>query len=288
MPLSLPAPSSPASPTPRVVVLSKRHRLTSYLIQELARDGMLAAVVYEHRFGTLRDRLRYLRRNARREGRVHTLDVLAYESYDRLFRRNEFARAADALLPLDLPEPSLVSGALEHHVTNLNAPASRALLAGLAPDLLVSHACGILESHTVGLARVAAVNIHCGVLPQYRGHASTFWAMYRRDVGNIGVTVHLLAQVVDTGLPVGIARVAMGPADDDITMWFRAFREGVRIVKELAAAVRAGGGVQTLPYAGQPGPHYHRRGLTEHLRFRTKVLPALRGRVSTAGPPSHR
>lgn len=264
---------------PRVVVLSKRHRLTSYLVQQLARDGVLAGVVYEERFRTIPDTLRYLRRNAKREGLLHTADVLAYELYDRLFRRTAFLNGTARFLPLDGAETAAAGEAPVFVVEDHNAPSTQQLIASLEPDMLVVHACGILKEATFKLGRVAALNIHCGVLPEYRGHATTFWSLYRKDIQNVGVSVHLVAKTVDTGLPVGTARVRFTPSDDDMTMWFRAFREGVEIVRRAARAVQQQDAVPTQQYDGPSGPHYPRRGLTQYLRFRMSVLAGIRQTV---------
>lgn len=266
-------------PTPvRVLVLTKRHRLSDFLIQELARDNVLAGVLLEERFRSPGDTLRYLRRNARREGVLHTVDVVLYELWDRAFRRGRFDRHAAALLPLNDPPPA--APVPTYVVEDLNSAQAHAIIDEIKPDLLVVHACGILKEATFGRARVAALNIHCGVLPEYRGHASTFWSMYRGDVDNVGVTVHLVAKLVDTGLPVGIARVPVSETDDDISMWMRAFRAGVDIVREAAVTVARDDTLSTQPYEGRSGPHYVRRGLTQHLWFISRVLPALRRRAA--------
>jgi hypothetical protein len=259
----------------RVVVLSTRFRLTSYLVECLALDGQLAGVIYEERFRTKGDTWRYLRRTARREGFWHTLDALAYEVWNRIARRSEFARRAHQILPLATADAMVAGTAPVYTVADHNAPDTLALIRSLEPDLLVVHACGILKPATYGLARLAAINIHCGVLPEYRGHASTFWSMFNEDADNIGVTVHLVAKTVDTGAPVGITRVPMSADDDDMTMWLKAFRAGTEIVRRVARDADHNA-VPTGRYEGRTGPHYPRQGLTHHLRFRVSRLPRLR------------
>ena len=43
------------------------------------------------------------------------------------------------------------------------------------------------------------INIHGGILPQYRGLDSEYWATLNSDFGNIGVTVHKIVEKVDFG-----------------------------------------------------------------------------------------
>lgn len=267
----------------RVVVLSKAHRLTSYLVQELSKNGLLAGVVHEHRFDSFASRLRYLRRNVKREGFWHTIDAVAFDVVDRLTRGADFRQHADRLVPLDDQRMARLDADVIH-VKDLNSAAAREAIAALQPDILVVHATGILKEPTIALARVAAINIHCGVLPEYRGHASTFWAMSRGDADNIGVSVHLVARTVDTGAPLAVERVRMDAADDDLTMWIKAFRRGVEAVVSVCSDYDPDKALPTGRYDGTFGPHYVRRGLTQHLRFVWLALPKLRRSAGTRGP----
>lgn len=267
-------------PSVRVVVLSKPHPLTRHLLSRLAERHALVGVIYEDRFRSVGDRLRYLRRNARREGWWHTAWVLAYEVFDRLTRPSALGDAVARVLPPAQPLPDDVP---VRTVRSLNGAEARALITEWAPDLLVVHATGILNRATFELARVAALNIHCGVLPEYRGHASTFHALARGDLDNLGVTVHHIAPTVDTGAAVAVARVPFSREDDDVTIWCRAFAAGTDVVLRQVDRLSRGEPVDAVPYEGQFGPHYRRRALPEHLRFTWFALPRLRRRAGQQG-----
>lgn len=43
------------------------------------------------------------------------------------------------------------------------------------------------------------INLHGGILPNYRGLDSHLWAMHFKDYGNIGVTLHLATAQLDKG-----------------------------------------------------------------------------------------
>lgn len=265
-------PHSVTPPPVRVVVLSKPHPLTSYLLGRLAEREVLAGVLYEDRFRSTGDRLRYLRRNAAREGWWHTAWVLGYELFDRLARPSALIDTVARVMPRS---PSLPAHVPVQTVRSLNSPDARACLAAWAPDLLVVHATGILQRATYELARVAALNIHCGVLPEYRGHASTFHALARGDLGNLGVTVHHVAPTVDTGAAVAVARVPFGADDDDVSIWCRAFAAGTDVILAQVEHLARGEPLDQVPYEGRFGPHYRRRALPEHVRFAWRTLPRL-------------
>jgi methionyl-tRNA formyltransferase len=252
----------------RVVLLSKRHPLTEHLERQLESAGVLAGVVYEQRLVTPRERFEYFRKWAKKQGWLRIADQIAYEIYERIMRQGDLRRARALLpVPADEPRPDVP----RHEVTNLNAPESRALIASLAPDVLVVHATGILKPETFGLARVCAMNVHCGVLPEYRGHASTFWSFSRGDLGNVGVTIHLVAPRVDTGGILRIGRVHVQRGDDDISLWYKAFMLGADLVVDVVRGLARGGEVHELSLPGAMGPHYPRKGLTDYLGLRART-----------------
>lgn len=43
------------------------------------------------------------------------------------------------------------------------------------------------------------LNVHRGILPNYRGLDSNLWALYYRDFDNVGVTIHHIDRKLDTG-----------------------------------------------------------------------------------------
>jgi len=107
------------------------------------------------------------------------------------------------------------------------------------PDLVLSFMYPhLVDDHTIEAARIAALNVHPGRLPQYRG-ANPFWAIYRQE-REFTLTVHRLAHGFDIGsimatedLPVGDAPTAEGI--------LAAMLDGVpRVLDAAVAAVLAG------------------------------------------------
>ena len=84
-------------------------------------------------------------------------------------------------------------------VANVNAPGYVEHVRRLGPDLLVSVAASqIFKPDLLSVPGLAAVNVHTGPLPRYRGMMPVFWQMYDRQ-RSIVVTLHTMT----TGLDVG-------------------------------------------------------------------------------------
>lgn len=90
---------------------------------------------------------------------------------------------------------------------DLNAAAGFALLESFAPELLVTIRYGhILRERAITHVRHGVINLHSGLLPQYRGILSTLYAMANGDA-DIGCTLHWIVDAgIDSGPIIAIAR----------------------------------------------------------------------------------
>lgn len=89
-------------------------------------------------------------------------------------------------------------------LNDVNQPSGLARLRHFQPDLMVSIRFGkILGAHAIACADRGVINLHSGLLPDYRGVMPTFWAMLSGEV-NIGMTLHWVPDAtIDTGPIIG-------------------------------------------------------------------------------------
>jgi hypothetical protein len=81
---------------------------------------------------------------------------------------------------------------------NFHSDACLAALRALELDALVIDGTYVLRESVFSLARRAALNIHCGKLPEYRGAPPCFWEVYNGE-SEVGVTVHGVTADLDAG-----------------------------------------------------------------------------------------
>jgi methionyl-tRNA formyltransferase len=143
--------------------------------------------------------------------------------------------------------------------------------------VLLVHGTGILKPETFGLAPIA-VNLHCGVLPTYRGHDSTFWALHEEDYERVGASLHVIDAGVDTGSLIAVAHVPCAPGDSDLEVWVSAFSVGVDVAVELIETLRDGTPLTPQPRVHAPGKHYGRKGLSDYVAFARRRRQALSSR----------
>jgi methionyl-tRNA formyltransferase len=95
----------------------------------------------------------------------------------------------------------------------LRAAAGQEVLAGLAPDLVVVAAFGLILPQTVlDLPRFGCINVHGSLLPRHRGAAPIAAAILAGDEA-AGITIMKMDAGVDTGPMLARASVPLAPGD---------------------------------------------------------------------------
>ena len=85
------------------------------------------------------------------------------------------------------------------YVKNVNNAQSHSLIIRECPDLCLSFGTRKISTKTLSLFKDGGINVHRGVAEKYKGLDSNQWALYHKDFENIGVTLHLLDNSLDTG-----------------------------------------------------------------------------------------
>lgn len=70
------------------------------------------------------------------------------------------------------------------------------------PDIILSIGSEILKQKFLNVPKIGVLNVHMGILPEYRGIGVTEWPILESDSLNevkIGITLHLIDKGVDTG-----------------------------------------------------------------------------------------
>ncbi len=66
-------------------------------------------------------------------------------------------------------------------------------------DLLIVFGTSLLKEKIFLLPKYSTINLHTGILPNYRGVDSVIWAFKNNDLNNIGYTIHHIDKGIDSG-----------------------------------------------------------------------------------------
>lgn len=164
----------------------------------LACDFSLAGIVL------LRDEpgswFRKVRREYRRVGWVRLLDVILFRVFYQVSRAGKDARwvrtQVQALRSRYRADLGQVPRLLAHHP---NEPGVREFIAGLQPDFAIARCKHILQPAVFTIPRYGTYALHPGICPLYRNAHGCFWALARRDLGHVGMTLLSIDEGIDTG-----------------------------------------------------------------------------------------
>jgi methionyl-tRNA formyltransferase len=81
----------------------------------------------------------------------------------------------------------------------VNSPEGIELIRSLEPDILFTSWAPILREAVLQIPKLAAINVHFGISPDFRGNDTLFWALYFRNYEKVGGILHYLNKGVDTG-----------------------------------------------------------------------------------------
>lgn len=193
----------------RVVFLCRNGLVARYVAHELSRDRSLTAIVVE----SGRDaRRRKLRRDWERTPwwriPLFLVDLVALALYGRLWRAELRRRMAGHPALEGYPE-----GVPLHRVHDANDEECVGILRDLTPDVMVVLGTSILGRRVLEIPTQAALNIHGGIVPEYRNVHSEVWAVLRGEPTQVGTSIIHLDEGIDSGAVALQERVGAGTPD---------------------------------------------------------------------------
>ena len=115
-----------------------------------------------------------------------------------------------------------------------------AQLRALAPDLILIWSYSmILPPCVLAVPRLGCVNLHGGLLPEYRGGHVMQWAIINGEA-ETGVTLHYVDEGIDTGPVIAAKRFSIESEDDALSVRMKLKTSGASLIKEWWPAIAAG------------------------------------------------
>ena len=141
-----------------------------------------------------------VRKEIERIGWLRFLDVLAFRAYYGLVldRRDSawVTRTLDDIAARYPAVPGELRAARDRRSQRRRRPG---LPRAAAPDLMVARCKRILKERIFAVPRAGTYVLHPGICPEYRNAHGCFWALARRDLDKVGLTLLRIDKGVDTG-----------------------------------------------------------------------------------------
>lgn len=130
---------------------------------------------------------------------------------------------------------------------NINRPAGLLLLQSAQPELIISIRFGkILKDQAISCATQGVINLHSGLLPQYRGVMATFWAMLQGEK-TVGSTLHYVPNSgIDTGDIIGQSSIDVDTSKSYQWHVLKLYQQGCQQISETAQSIASGKSIKTM------------------------------------------
>ncbi len=218
----------------KTVLITRRQPAATALINRVQQVQPLDLVIYERwrkqAFEpprTLSDRVGRARREVRRRA-----DYYRRRIGDRLGGTEALEREAEHRVlghgHLRVEQPPRIE-----EIDDRAWDDARALLAKDPPDVILVFGTSLIPDRVTEVAKIAAINVHTGLSPHYRGQNCTHFAILNEDFENIGITVHLVRKAIDGGEIVVQRRPDIAPGDDEFSLNVKNQRLGAELYAEI-------------------------------------------------------
>ncbi len=141
-------------------------------------------------------------------------------------------------------------------INNINSETNLEKLRALAPDLIVSIRYGcILKAKAIAVPRMGVLNLHSGILPDYRGVMATFWALKNQET-EIGSTLHTIDDAsIDTGQVIQVSKQPVDSGKSYLWHVLGLYQQGSKDILDAIDTLASGRSLTTQPQQGN-GNYY--------------------------------
>ena len=141
---------------------------------------------------------------------------------------------------------TLLETASQHHVPtyqappNPNEPEFIEFLRAFGADLFIFQYFGrLVTPEFIAIPPLGCINMHTALLPKYRGQSAQAWMIANGDEES-GMTIHYIAEGIDTGDIIAQVTVPIEPTDTGVSMERKVATQGLELFKETYPLLKSG------------------------------------------------
>lgn len=180
----------------------------------------------------------------------------------RLQKLAEFEKCFDTRQGRSFEQLAQSAGTVEHAVSDING-GDAAKLAAFQPDLVISVRFGqILQTPVISIPKLGVINLHSGLLPDYKGVMASFWSLLNGE-SHLGTTLHWITDgKIDSGQVISYRS---HPVENNLTYSEQVFALYEPGVEQILDAVANIGVLATQSKEDLPKGHYYGFPDVQHL-----------------------
>lgn len=135
---------------------------------------------------------------------------------------------------------------------SINSQETIKILKSWKPDVLVSLSFDqILKKKIIELPKMAALNMHPGILPRYKGIWPEFWKLHNKEKF-AGVTIHHMSEKIDEGEIIAQMTYPIKKEDTKLSLALKSARHGANLLGKTLLKLKKGKKIKPLKPKGKP------------------------------------
>ncbi|MFO1241949.1 MAG: formyl transferase [Rickettsiales bacterium] len=189
-------------------------------------------------------------------GAVTAAELAAWQRVESDILRTIETQAAGPFQSFSQFAAQTESGAIRRF-PSINQGDGLAYLRAFTPDLILSIRFGqIFKPPAIGIPRLGIVNLHSGILPEYRGVLATFWALLQGEK-EIGCTLHYVTDdTIDTGAIIDMHRLPVNTRHSLAWHIMQLYAGSVPMIASALRQFATGEFIATLPQKREKGSYF--------------------------------
>ena len=109
------------------------------------------------------------------------------------------------------------------------------------PDLILTFGCSIIRNSEIFQSpRIGIVNLHSGLVPDYRGVDNVYWCLFNNEPSKIGATIHYVDNTIDTGNILIQFQPGICSEDNEYSLFNKTIIGGVDAICKFVEIVNQG------------------------------------------------
>ncbi len=143
-----------------------------------------------------------------------------------------------------------------------------------SPDLIISIRFGqILKLPLINIPRFGVLNLHSGILPNYRGVLASFWAILNGEK-NLGTTLHYIRDNgIDTGDIIGFTKTKTDYNSSLVSNISNLYSKGCKLIGQTVAKISDNQQIVTINQKTLGFGQYFSYPKSEDVKNFLKIMP---------------
>ncbi len=212
----------------RLVLLAGKGISTDILYNSLKNDYNIEAVILEESV----PKKEFIKKRIKKLGIGKVIGQILFQfSVAKYLNSVSGNRKREILRQYGL-DASALSPEKSINLKSVNDQKTKDLLGKINPEVVIVNGTRIISKEVLNCIPVKFINIHAGITPKYRNVHGAYWAIVNNDMGNCGVTVHLVDPGIDTGSIIYQRTIQITNKDNFSTYPLLQLGEGIICLKK--------------------------------------------------------